>query len=113
MPVSLQRIATSTLIVLAAGPLFVTSSSAGTEAEVKASTRATANNSDSVANAVANAINLAMGDEAKDVKVSGTNGTVTLSGWVAGPDQASQARYIAAAVPGVTNAFSRLRTWGT
>ena len=116
MTVSFKRIATSTLIALAAGPLFVASSMAGTEAVViasAASTSASANGDKALASAVANAIIPSMGSQVKNVKVSSNDGTVTLSGWITGPDQESQARHIAANVPGASKVYSRLRTWSS
>ena len=116
MTASFKRIATSTLIALAAGPLFVASSMAGTDAVViasAASTSTTTNGDKALASTVANAISQSMGDQVKNVKVSSNEGKVTLSGWITGPDQESQARHIAANVPGTTKVFSRLRTWSS
>ena len=114
MTTSLKRIATSTLIALAAGPVFVASSMAGSNAVAiasAASTSATANDDKALSTAVANAIRQSMGSQAKNVKVSSDDSTVTLSGWITGPDQESQARRIAANVPGAAKVYSRLRTW--
>lgn len=81
MTIFLKRIATSTLIALSAGPLFAASSMAGTDAVAVANAASTSN-----------------------------DGTVTLSGWISGPNQESQVRHIASNVPGTTKVFSRLRT---
>ena len=84
MTIFLKRIATSTPIALSAGPLFAASSMAGTDAVAIANVVSTSN-----------------------------DGSVTLSGWISGPNQESQIRHIAANVPGTTKVFNRLRTWSS
>ncbi|BDT68913.1 hypothetical protein os1_31000 [Comamonadaceae bacterium OS-1] len=116
MTVSFQRIAAIALVALATGPLFTASSMAATDAVVvasAASTSASANGDKALASAVANAISQSMGSQVKNVAVSSNDGTVTLSGWITGPDQESQVRHIAANVPGTTRVYSRLRTWSS
>lgn len=53
-----------------------------------------------------------MGSEAKDLKVSVDQGTINLMGWVKGPREVNQARYIVSKLPGVEHAYSSgVRTW--
>lgn len=113
MSLSVKRIVTSTAMALVAGPFFMVSSMAATDAVAAPSTQAVATDSTALSAAVVQAINASMGDQVKNVKVSSNAGAVTLSGWVTGPSQVSQARFIASKVPGATKVFSRLRAWAT
>jgi hypothetical protein len=97
MAPTLQRIATRTLIALAIGPLF--SAYAMTDTALAVS--------------VSEALNKSLGDSVKNIKVTSTDGTVTLNGWVNSPKQEAQARKVASDVPGATKVYSRLRTWSS
>lgn len=56
----------------------------------------------------------AMGDKAKDLTVSVTDGVATLQGWAQQPSDVDQARYIVSKVPGITQAYStQVHTWTT
>ncbi len=55
-----------------------------------------------------------MGDKAKELVVSVDQGTVNLSGWVHGPREVHQARYLVSKLPGVERSYSSgVRTWVT
>jgi hypothetical protein len=55
-----------------------------------------------------------MGDKAKELSVTVDQGTVRLSGWVHGPREVHQARYLVSKLPGVERAYSSgVRTWVT
>ena len=55
-----------------------------------------------------------MGEKAKDLVVSVEQGTVNLSGWVHGPREVHQARYLTSKLSGVERAYSSgVRTWVT
>ncbi|WP_367848463.1 BON domain-containing protein [Rhodoferax sp. WC2427] len=95
---SFNRVAASALFALAAGA-FLPAHAAGNDADL--------------ANSVQSAISTQLGDEAKDLTVTASNGTVTLHGWAQGPVEEAKARYIASTVPGVTNAYSAVHTFST
>ena len=118
MASKLHRIAASTLIALAAGPfLLYAGTAAANQAAISASAAATSPDPASdkaLAVAVAEALSTSLGDSAvKNVKVTASDGTVTLAGWINSPIQESQARKLASTVPGVTRVYSRLRMWST
>ena len=55
-----------------------------------------------------------MGDKAKALSVTVDQGTVRLSGWVHGPREVHQARYLVSKIPGVERAYSSgVFTWVT
>ena len=93
-----NRIAVSALFTLAAGA-FLPAHAAGNDVDL--------------ANSVQSAISTSLGDEAKGVTVTANNGNVTLHGWAQGPVEEGKARYVASTVPGVTNAYSAVRTFST
>jgi osmotically-inducible protein OsmY len=97
MPRKLQRIAASTLVALAAGPLFSAYGMADT----------------ALVASVTEALHKSLGDSVKNVQVTSADGTVTLNGWVGSPKQEAQARKIASDVPGTAKVYSRLRTWSS
>jgi osmotically-inducible protein OsmY len=56
----------------------------------------------------------AMGDKAKDLTVSVSNGVANLQGWAKQPSDVDQARYIVSKVPGITQAHStQVHTWNS
>ncbi|AOW14803.1 hypothetical protein LPB72_20435 [Hydrogenophaga crassostreae] len=60
------------------------------------------------------ALQTAMGDKAKDLTVSVTNGVASLQGWAQQPSDVDQARYIVSKAPGITQAHStQVHTWTT
>lgn len=93
---SFNRIAVSALFTLAAGAFLPTHA---------------ATNDAALAGAVQSALGTSLGNDAKDLTVSASNGTVTLHGWAQGPQEESKARYVASTVAGVTNAYSNVRTY--
>lgn len=93
---SLNRIAATALFTLAAGA-FLPAQAATSNA--------------ALAGAVQSAVTASMGADAKDVTVSASNGNVTLHGWAQGPQEEAHARYVASTVPGVANAYSKVRTF--
>ncbi|WP_367847354.1 BON domain-containing protein [Rhodoferax sp. WC2427] len=95
-----KRLAASTLLAIAAGPLLMASSMAATPDEALAET-------------VQTALATQLGRAAKDVTVSVNNGTVVLHGWTQGPGTEGKARYIASTVPGVTRAYSKIRMFSS
>ena len=96
----LTRLAASTVLAIAAGPLMVASSMASTSDEALQSS-------------AQEAINQSLGYRAKSITVTAENGTLTLHGWVNGARQVSQARTVASAVPGASDVYSHLRVWST
>jgi osmotically-inducible protein OsmY len=95
-----RRLATTTLLALAAGPFLMASSHAATPDE-------------NLAASVQTALTTQLGRAVKDVTVSADNGTVLLSGWTQGPIAEGKARYVASTVPGVTRAYSKIRTFSS
>lgn len=95
---SFNRIAASALFALTAGAFLPA--------------HAAANDTD-LAGAVRSAISASLGEEAKDLTVTANGGTITLHGWTQGPMEEAKARSIASTVPGVTNAYSRVRTFSS
>jgi osmotically-inducible protein OsmY len=93
---SINRIAASALFALAAGA-FLPAHAASNDVEL--------------ASSVQSAISTQLGSDAKDLTVTASNGTVTLHGWAQGPQEDAKARYVASTVPGVTNAYSSVRTF--
>ena len=93
-----NRIAASALFALAAGA-FVPAHAAGNDADL--------------ANAVQSTLTSQLGADAKDVTVTANNGSVTLHGWTQGVQEEAKARYVASTVPGVSNAYSNVRTFST
>lgn len=93
---SFNRIAVSALFTLAAGAFLPAHA---------------ATNDAALAGAVQSALGTSLGNDAKDLTVSASNGTVTLHGWAQGPQEESKARYVASTVTGVTNAYSNVRTY--
>ena len=93
---SFNRIAATALFALAAGA-FLPAHAAANDADL--------------ANAVQTALTNTMGSVAKNITVTVDNGSVTIRGWAKGPREESKARYIASTVPGVTNAYSTVRTY--
>ena len=58
------------------------------------------------------AIQLAMGEKAKDLSVSVNDGVAELKGWAQEPRDVDQARYIVSKLDGVSKAYStQVRTW--
>jgi len=102
-----RRMAASTTIALAAGPLLLSS---GMAAPVAASGE---KEDAALVVAVKEAITASLGKDASDVVVTARNGRVTLHGWVNMPRQEAQARTIAGKVPGVKKAYSNIRTWSS
>ena len=94
---SIHRIAASALLALAAGALLP--AHAATDADLAGSVQSALSNS--------------LGSDAKDLTVSARNGKVTLRGWVQGPKEEARARFVASKVPGVANAYSKVRTFST
>lgn len=95
---SINRIAASALFALAAGA-FLPAHAATNDADL--------------ANSVQSAITTTLGADAKNVTVSANNGTITLHGWTQGVQEEAKARYVASTVPGVANAYSKVRTFST
>lgn len=95
---SIHRIAASALFALAAGA-FLPAHAAGNDADL--------------ASSVQSAISTSLGSNAKDLTVTASNGSVTLHGWTQGPVEEAKARQIASTVPGVSNAYSSVRTFST
>ncbi|WP_394788919.1 BON domain-containing protein [Rhodoferax sp.] len=104
MKSSFKRIAASTLLAIAAGPLLMVSS-----LSAQAATASDA----SLETSVQEAISQSMGSYAKAVTVTADNGNITLHGWVNGARQESQARTVASHVPGTANVYSHIRVWST
>nr|WP_315239123.1 BON domain-containing protein [uncultured Albidiferax sp.] len=100
MAYTFQRLAATTLLALATGPLLSANSLAATPDEDLAAT-------------VQTALTSQLGRAVKDVTVSADNGTVLLSGWTQGPIAEGQARYVASTVPGVARAYSKIRTFSS
>ena len=48
---------------------------------------------------------------ADGITVTANGSDVTVRGWAKGPLEESKARYVASTVPGVTNAYSTVRTY--
>ena len=96
---SLNRFAAAALVALAAGP-FLSAQAATSDADL--------------AGAVQSALSTSLGsDTTKDVTVTAHDGSVTLHGWIQGPVEEAKARYVASTVPGVSNAYSTVRTLST
>ncbi|MEO5797163.1 MAG: BON domain-containing protein [Rhodoferax sp.] len=93
-----NRIAASALFALTAGA-FLPAHAAGNDADL--------------ASSVQSAISTSLGDEAKDLTVTASNGNITLHGWTQGPVEEAKARKVASTVPGVANAYSSVRTFST
>ena len=92
---SIHRIAATALLALSAGA-FLPAHAATNDADL--------------ASSVQSALSTRLGSDAKDVTVTARNGNITLGGWAFGPQQESQARFVASQVPGVANAYSTVRT---
>lgn len=95
MNIRCHRIAAACLLVLAAGPLLAATGDAALAAQVQA------------------VLDHAMGPAAAQLQVQVDHGTVTLSGWTELPRDEAQARALASRVPGVTQAYSRVRSWSS
>ncbi|WP_295958615.1 BON domain-containing protein [Rhodoferax sp.] len=96
---SIHHIAAAALIALAAGP-FMSAQAATSDADL--------------ASAVQSALSTSLGSDAtKDLTVTAHDGSVTLHGWTQGPVEEAKARYVASTVPGVSNAYSAVRTYST
>jgi osmotically-inducible protein OsmY len=93
-----NRIAASALFALTAGA-FLPAHAAGNDADL--------------ASSVQSAISSQLGSDAKDLTVTASNGNVTLHGWAQGPVEEAKARLVASTVPGVSNAYSSVRTFST
>ena len=92
---SITGIAASALFALAAGAFLP--AHAATDADL--------------ASSVQSAISSTMGDDAKNITVTANGSDVTVRGWAKGPLEESKARYVASTVPGVSNAYSTVRTY--
>jgi osmotically-inducible protein OsmY len=95
---SFNRIAASALFALAAGA-FLPAHAATSDADL--------------ASSVQSALSSKLGSDAKDLTVTASNGSITVHGWAQGPQEEAKARYVASTVPGVTNAYSVVRTLST
>jgi osmotically-inducible protein OsmY len=95
---SFNRIAASALFALAAGA-FLPAHAATSDADL--------------ASSVQSALSSKLGSDAKDLTVTASNGSITVHGWAQGPQEEAKARYVASTVPGVTNAYSTVRTFST
>jgi osmotically-inducible protein OsmY len=95
---SFNRIAATALLALTAGA-FLPAHAATSDADL--------------ASAVQSTLNSQLGSDAKDLTVSASNGSITIHGWAQGPQEESKARYVASTVPGVSNAYSAVRTFST
>ena len=95
---SINRIAASALFALAAGA-FLPAHAATNDADLASSVQST--------------LTSQLGADAKDVTVTANNGSVTLHGWTQGVQEEAKARYVASTVPGVSNAYSNVRTFST
>ncbi len=95
---SINRIAASALFALAAGA-FLPAHAATSDADL--------------ANSVQSALSSKLGSDAKDLTVTASNGSITVHGWAQGPQEEAKARYVASTVPGVSNAYSTIRTFSS
>lgn len=60
------------------------------------------------------AMQTALGERAKDLTVTVSQGVATIQGWALQPHDVDVARYVVSKVPGVTQAYSGgARTWTT
>jgi len=109
MAIKFSRLASNILLALVAGTAMAAPSIAATHKPAMAATPA-----DKELNAaVMDALKTSLNDDAAKLKVSSKNGVVTLSGWTNNAKLSTQAREVAAKVPGAKKVYSRVRIWST
>lgn len=109
MAIKLNRLAANILLAFVAGTAMVGSSMAATDKPAMAAAPA----DKELNSAVMDALKAALNDDAAKLKVSSKKGVVTLSGWTNNTELSTQAREVAAKVPGAKKVYSRVRVWST
>lgn len=110
MAIKLNHLASNLLLALVAGTAMVGSSIAATD---KPAAMAVAPADAELNSAVMDALKSSLNDDAAKLKVSSKKGVVTLSGWINNAELSTQAREVAAKVPGAKKVYSRVRIWST
>jgi osmotically-inducible protein OsmY len=109
MAIAFHRLAANIVLALAAGTAMVAPSMAATDKPTMAA--ATADKEFNTT--VMDALKTTLGDDAAKLTVSSKKGVVTLRGWINNSDLSTQAREVAAKVPGAKKVYSRVRIWST
>ncbi|MBC7682943.1 MAG: BON domain-containing protein [Ferruginibacter sp.] len=111
MATPFKRIAAHILLAVVAGTTMVGASIAATDKPAMATSVAPADKE--LNTAVMDALKTSLKDDAAKLKVSSKKGVVTLSGWTNNAELSTQAREVAAKVPGAKKVYSRVRIWST
>ncbi|WP_295953791.1 BON domain-containing protein [Rhodoferax sp.] len=109
MAIQINRLAANILLAFVAGTAMVGSSMAATDKPAAVATPA----DKELNSAVMDALKASLNDDAAKLKVSSKKGVVTLSGWINNAELSTQAREVAAKVPGAKKVYSRVRIWST